>query len=75
LVWRRTRRSRFGSYDVTGRLIKVVANRLFTAGPDHVVIWDGTNEGGERVPSGVYFYELRTPSWNSRRKLTILTGR
>jgi len=62
-------------YDVTGRLIKVVANRFFTAGSDHVVIWDGTSEGGERVRSGVYFYELRTPSWSSRRKLTILNPR
>jgi hypothetical protein len=26
---------------------------------DHSVLWNGTNEAGERVPSGVYVYHLK----------------
>jgi hypothetical protein len=59
-------------YDVTGRLVKVVANRTFTAGSEHLAIWDGTSDAGERVRNGVYFYRLETPTWASQRKLTIL---
>jgi len=59
-------------YDVAGRLVKEVANRVFTAGTEHTVIWDGTSDAGERVKSGVYFYQLRTPTWTSQKKLTVL---
>jgi hypothetical protein len=61
-------------YDVTGRLVKKVADRPFVAGAEHVLIWDGTNDAGERVRSGVYFYRLETPTWTSQKKLTLLTN-
>jgi hypothetical protein len=59
-------------YDVTGRVVRTVADRVFTAGEEHVVIWDGTNDTGQKVHSGVYFYQLKTPSWTSQRKLVVL---
>jgi hypothetical protein len=58
-------------YDVTGRLIKTLANREFTAG-EHTLFWDGSNEDGQLVPRGVYFYQLRTPSFVSQKKLAVL---
>ena len=58
-------------FDVTGRLVKTVANRIFAAGQEHVVIWDGTDEAGNKVKSGVYFYRLQTPTWSSEKKLTL----
>jgi len=60
-------------FDVTGRLVKTVANRIFAAGQEHLVIWDGSDEAGNRVRSGVYFYRLQTPTWTSERKLTVLS--
>jgi hypothetical protein len=59
-------------YDVTGRLVKTVANRVFPGGQEHIVTWDGTNEQGQPVARGVYFYQLRSPSFVSERKLTVL---
>ena len=59
-------------YDVTGRLVKTVANRVFQGGVEHVVTWDGTNELGSSVSRGVYFYQLRSPSFTSEKKLTVL---
>jgi len=58
-------------YDVTGRLVKTLANREYKAG-QHPIFWDGTNDDGQRVARGVYFYQLRTPSFASEKKLVVL---
>lgn len=43
-------------YDLSGRLIAtLVESRLMSAGV-HTVQWDGTDQNGMPVPSGVYFY-------------------
>ncbi len=34
--------------------------------------WDGRNENGEIVSSGVYFYELETPSFKKTKKLVLI---
>ena len=59
-------------YDLAGRVVKRVANRVFEPGVDHVAIWDGTDDSGQRVSAGLYFYEVRTPTYVGHRKLTIL---
>jgi hypothetical protein len=61
-------------YDVTGRVVKTVADRVFAGGQEHVVIWDGSNEAGQKVKSGVYFYQLKTPTWTSQKKLAVLAN-
>jgi len=59
-------------YDVTGRLVKTLADRNFAAGVEHVLVWDGTNDAGTKVTSGVYFYQLKTSTWTSQKKLAVL---
>ena len=39
---------------------------------NRAVYWDGTNEIGERVSSGVYFYQLQTDNVSLLRKMLIL---
>ena len=34
--------------------------------------WDGLNDAGERVASGVYFYQLQTDNTSHLRKMVIL---
>ncbi|MBI1795712.1 MAG: T9SS type A sorting domain-containing protein, partial [Candidatus Eisenbacteria bacterium] len=58
-------------YDVTGRLVKTLANREFDPG-SHDLFWDGSNDDGQLVSKGVYFYQLRTPSYVSQKKLAVL---
>jgi len=36
------------------------------------VYWDGKNEAGEKVNSGVYFYSLVTPDFSQTKKFVIL---
>jgi hypothetical protein len=44
-------------YDSAGRRIRRLVDAAQTAGP-HSVAWDGTDEAGTPVPSGVYFCHL-----------------
>jgi len=44
-------------YDVAGRLVRTLVDAIQPPGI-HVLGWDGTDERGSRVSSGVYFYRL-----------------
>jgi hypothetical protein len=58
-------------YDVSGRLVRVLVNGRQTAG-EKAVTWDGLNEAGSSVATGVYFYRLIAGDFNEVRKMTIL---
>ena len=38
----------------------------------HQQHWDGNNDQGEKVASGVYFYTLRAGDWTATRKMSIM---
>ena len=63
-------------YDTTGRLVRTLSLGFQTAGfynsRSQAAYWDGRNELGERVASGVYFYQLTTPEFQQTRRLVIL---
>jgi hypothetical protein len=58
-------------YDVTGRAVRTLANREFAPG-EHELVWDGSDDAGRAAARGVYFYQLRTPSFVSQKKLALL---
>jgi hypothetical protein len=41
-------------YDVAGRKVRTLADRVFPAG-EHTLQWDGTDDAGGKVARGVYF--------------------
>ena len=45
-------------YDVSGRLVRALADARFEAGR-HEIVWDGRDESGREVSAGVYFFRLR----------------
>jgi len=47
-------------YDVAGRHLKKLDARAIAVPGSYSVAWDGTDDGGRRVPAGVYFYRLVT---------------
>ena len=58
-------------HNVSGELVRTVANRQFAAGR-HGVEWNGTNERGGQVSSGVYFYTLESDLGRMSRRMLLL---
>jgi hypothetical protein len=58
-------------YDLAGRRVKILKDGWLEAGR-HVVDWDGENEAGREVGSGVYFYRLEAGTFEARKKMVLL---
>jgi len=58
-------------YDVRGARVRVLVSGEEGAGK-HVVEWDGRNDGGQTVGSGVYFYRLEAAQFVDTRKMVLL---
>ena len=58
-------------YDVSGALVKVLENRDRQPGP-YAVRWNGENDRGEQVASGVYFYRLTAGKTTLTKKMVLL---
>ena len=63
-------------YAVNGALVRTLDLGHQPAGVyrlrSRAAYWDGRNELGERVASGIYFYQLTTPAFQQTRRLVIL---
>ena len=62
-------------YAADGRLIRTLALGHQSAGvyqdKNRAAYWDGRNELGEPVASGVYFYTLKADDFTATRKMLI----
>ena len=58
-------------YSVKGQLIRTLVEKDMMAGP-HSVRWDGRDDSGRSLASGVYFYSLSTPHVKESRKMILL---
>jgi len=58
-------------YNILGRRIRALHDGHVSAGV-HSVVWDGTDDSGRGVASGVYFYRLITSSETRARKMVFL---
>ena len=58
-------------YDLTGRKIKTLVNQISTPGR-YSIIWNGTNDFGKSISSGMYFYRMEAPGFKSVKKLMLL---
>ena len=63
-------------YDVSGRMVRTLDIGHSKAGiyesRDKAIYWDGRNDLGENVASGVYFYHLTAGGYSATRRLVIL---
>ena len=58
-------------FDVNGRLVRTVENTVLEAG-DHQIEWDGNDNRGKTVASGVYFYRLSSQGEKFAKKLVVI---
>ena len=63
-------------YDTTGQQIRTLSLGFQSAGfyqsRSRAAYWDGRNDLGEQVSSGVYFYQLSTPSEHQIKRMVIV---
>jgi len=58
-------------YDVKGRLVRTLGDRVFSAG-SHSVLWDGRNRQGGETASGLYFFRLTTNEETQTHKMLLV---
>jgi hypothetical protein len=58
-------------YNVRGQLVRALIRQQQNAGY-HVVKWDGRNEQGNLVSSGLYFYKIQAGSFSQTRRMMLL---
>jgi hypothetical protein len=58
-------------YDAKGRQVTTLIDDMRVAGP-HEVQWNGTDDSGATVSSGVYFYRMRAGKTNLSRRMVLL---
>ncbi len=59
-------------YDSRGRLVKTLAQDQPLAAGGHTLIWDGRDQQGHTVPSGMYIYTLRSAAFSATKRCTLL---
>ena len=58
-------------FNLRGQLVKSLVNSSQVAGA-YNINWNGQDEVGRKVSSGVYFYRLRAGDFTSTRKMVVL---
>ena len=58
-------------FNLRGELVAKLVGRVLPAG-EHRVIWNGLNQAGEPVPSGIYLYRLKAGKFAQTRRMVLL---
>ena len=58
-------------FDLAGQTVDILAQTDYPSGY-HTLTWDGRDDDGRAVASGVYLYRLQTPFAALTRKLLLL---
>jgi hypothetical protein len=58
-------------YNIKGQKVATLVNTEMTAG-NHEVVWNGKDENGVGVSSGIYFYRLESGSVSLTKKMILM---
>ncbi len=64
-------RAKLSIFDITGRKVKTLINGNLKRGY-YTVVWNGRNENGKKVKSGVYFYVLQAGRFRKSKKMIMV---
>jgi len=62
---------RLNIYNVLGQRVRVLVNESKKAGY-YYAIWDGKDEGGRQVGSGIYFFRMEAGDFKSTKKMVLI---
>lgn len=57
-------------YNVRGQLVKTLVDETQSEG-EYAVSWDGCDQEGRLVTSGIYFYSLKAGHWSQAKKMVL----
>lgn len=58
-------------YDLLGKEINTLVSGVVTAGT-HTAVWNGTNNAGAQVASGIYIYTLQVGKYKLNKRMTLM---
>ena len=58
-------------YDILGKEVRTLADRRFTPG-QHTLVWDGRDNRGNPVASGIYVYKMTAGEFFKMRKMNLV---
>jgi hypothetical protein len=58
-------------YNILGKKVSTLLNNVVNPGK-HKIEWNAKDNEGNPVASGIYFYELRSSSFNARKKMLLI---
>jgi hypothetical protein len=58
-------------YNVLGQKVRSLINEYKNPG-DYNVIWDGANDNGNKIASGIYFYQIHIDDFSITKKMTLI---
>ena len=58
-------------YNILGQNVSTLVNGVINPGT-YTMEWNATDEAGNPVASGIYFYELRSSSFTARKKMLLI---
>ena len=58
-------------YNILGQKVRILVDEEKSPG-NYKVIWDGKNQKGNEVFSGIYFYQLKAGDYKETRKMSLL---
>jgi hypothetical protein len=58
-------------FDIVGRVVTTLVDQKLSAGT-HQVTWNGRNQDGRAVASGVYFYHIQADGFSATKKMALV---
>tara|TARA_Y100000591_G_scaffold25823_1_gene19032 strand:- start:18 stop:956 length:939 start_codon:yes stop_codon:yes gene_type:complete len=62
---------RLNIYNILGKKVSTLLNNVVNPGK-HIIEWNAKDNEGNPVASGIYFYELSSPSFTARKKMLLI---
>lgn len=62
---------RINIYNLKGQMIRSLVDEAKNSG-NHRVIWNGKDERGANVASGIYFYRMETSNYSATKKMMLM---
>jgi len=58
-------------YNVKGQKVRNLVKSVKEAG-EHTVVWNGTDDNGRAVSSGVYYFKMNAGKYSSTKKMIMM---